>query len=409
MTAVPEFAGTPATEIGAAYVRLALAIEQHQSGYLDAYFGPPQWRCDADTAGRIALADLQSRARDLAGAVARGESDPRSRRFLSVQINAMQASLRILAGNPPAYADEVRELYDIEAQRVDDSVLDAAQRDLSVLLPGDGDLRERMQARRRRFEVPADRAAELYRLAMEETRRRTRALFELPGDESVEIALVHDKPWSAYNWYRGAGHSLIEVNADVPARADMFVELMAHEGYPGHHTEHAIKERALYAEAGLIEASVLLINAPECVVSEGIATTAADVLFTPEERERWQREVLYPRAGVNDDLPVDVVLRLHEAQQAMRAVSGNAALMLHAGSVPADVVADYIMRYSHRTRPEAERSIRFLTEPLSRSYTYTYDVGEELVRGLFARHDKAAVFKRLLSELLTPGDLRDWR
>jgi hypothetical protein len=187
---------------------------------------------------------------------------------------------------------------------------------------------------------------------------------------------------------------------------DTLVDLLAHEGYPGHHTEHVLKEQGLFEGASLIEASVLLINAPECVVSEGIATTAAEIIFGAEELERWQRAELYPRAGVADDLPVAEALRLREAQKALFAVNGNAAWLLHVDAWPVAEVMDYVMRFSSRTHTEAERSIRFLTEPLSRSYTYTYEVGRDLVRAALARGDRLAVFRRLLTELLTPDDLR---
>ncbi len=393
--------------IGAAYVRLALAIEQHQPGAIDAYFGPPEWKRAAETADPQPLPDLTAQAHELADALE--HADARSRKFLAAQVTAMQTTLRLLAGEQLAYADEVRGLYAIEPRRVDDRVLEAAMRDLESMLPGPGTLRERMQARRRRFEVSAQQASALYALVRDETRRRTRALFDLPDGEQVEITQVNDKAWGAYNWYRGKYQSLIEVNTDSPAHVDGLVELMAHEGYPGHHTEHALKEYGLFERAGLIEASVLLINAPECVVSEGIATTAAEIIFGAEELERWQRAELYPRAGVSDDLPVDVVLRLREAQKALQAVSGNAAWLLHVDAQPAADVIEYIMHFSSRTRAEAERSIRFVTEPLSRSYTYTYDVGRELVHDVLARGNRIAAFRRLLTEFLTPDDLRDWQ
>src|SRR5205807_1877531 len=139
------------------------------------------------------------------------------------------------------------------------------------MLPDDGTVQERLRARRRRFEVDGERALELFQVAIDEVRRRTRALFSLPDGEAVDIRLVNDKPWAAYNWYLGGHRSLVEVNADSPAHANALTGMMAHEGYPGHHVEHATKEQCLYEQNGWTEACVQLINAPECVISEGIA------------------------------------------------------------------------------------------------------------------------------------------
>ena len=233
-------------------------------------------------------------------------------------------------------------------------------------------------------------------------------MFDLPEDESVEIRFVADKPWGAYNWYLGNGRSLVEINSDSPFQANGIVGLMAHEAYPGHHTEHAIKELGMYKGLGWPEASVLLINAPECVVSEGIATTADEVTFAEGEVERWQRSELYPRAGVHDDLSSDEVDQLSKAQRALYGVQDNAALMLHVDGRPVEEVIAYLLRYSGRTRQEAERSIRFLTEPLSRSYTFTYSAGHALLETIFRNHDRVDVFRRLLSEPLTPADLTAW-
>ena len=359
-------------DIGTAYVRLALAIEQHQPSYIDAFFGPAAWKTRAEMEGKLALSELSARALTLARSIESLAADSQRTRFLAKQVTAMQTTLRILAGESVPYLDEVEQVYDISPERVDDRVLEEARRTLENLLPGNGSLNERLLERRRRFQVGNEAAAELFAIASTETRRRTRRFFDLPEDEAVEIRFVADKPWSAYNWYVGNGRSLVEINSDSPFRANGIVGLMTHEAYPGHHTEHAIKELGIYKGLGWPEASVLLINAPECVVSEGIATTAHEVIFAEGEVERWQRAELYPRAGVHDDLSSEEVDQLSKAQRALVGASDNAALMLHVDGRPVEEIIAYLLRYSGRTRQEAERSIRFLTEPLSRSYTFTY-------------------------------------
>jgi hypothetical protein len=59
---------------------------------------------------------------------------------------------------------------------------------------------------------------------------------------------------------------------------------MTHEAYPGHHLEHASKEAALVDGQGRLEASILLINTPDCLISEGLADLGERFVAPPEDR-----------------------------------------------------------------------------------------------------------------------------
>ncbi|CAN0475506.1 unnamed protein product, partial [Phaeothamnion confervicola] len=209
-----------------------------------------------------------------------------------------------LAGEPVSYEDEVRQSFDIEPERTPDAVYTEALAALDDALPGKGSgqsLAERNAAYRQRFEVPVEAARAIVPAIVAEVRRRTAALVTLPEDEAVELAFVSDKPWSGYNWYLGGNRSRIEINTDLPVKANALLDLMAHEGYPGHHTEHALKEQRLYRERGYGEHAILLINTPECVISEGIATLAASIVFAPGEAETWQAEHILAPLGITSD------------------------------------------------------------------------------------------------------------
>ena len=51
--------------LGERYVRLVLAMGQHDADYVDAYYGPPEWRTEAD-AQKLPLAEIRRRAAALA-------------------------------------------------------------------------------------------------------------------------------------------------------------------------------------------------------------------------------------------------------------------------------------------------------------------------------------------------------
>ena len=68
----------------------------------------------------------------------------------------------------------------------------------------------------------------------------------------------------------------------------------------------------------------------------------------------------------------------------------------------------YAQKYGLHTEQEAEHLIRFISNPLDRSYIFTYFAGRELLEELFARGDRYGYFARLLTEPVTPGQVQGW-
>ena len=66
---------------------------------------------------------------------------------------------------------------------------------------------------------------------------RTQALVELPAGEDAELELVEDERWVGVQLLPRRPRSRVVVNTDVPMQAAFVAELVAHELYPGHHTE----------------------------------------------------------------------------------------------------------------------------------------------------------------------------
>lgn len=381
------------------YIQLAFAIEAHVEGFVDAYFGPPALKAPTERREPAAIVD------DLAGlrAEVAASAYPAGRiAYLEAQLRAMQATARKLAGEQLAYRDEVRLLFDIEPIFTPETVFEEAIAALDQQLPGSGSVIERMEAWKKRFEVAPALARQMIDLISSEARRRTAELVALPAGEAVEFALVSDKPWSGYNWYLGNGRSLVEINTDLPIRANSLLDLVCHEAYPGHHTEHALKEQLLYNERGWGECAIQLINTPECVISEGSATLAEELIFGAEA-ESWAAETLYPLVGIEGD-PVREQ-RIGAAGWNLRALSGNAALMLHEQGADPEEVVRYIMRYGLRSEREARQSLRFISTPLWRAYTFTYFVGRDLINRWLSAGDRTTRFRQLLSEQIAPSVL----
>jgi hypothetical protein len=230
-------------------------------------------------------------------------------------------------------------------------------------------------------------------------RERTQQAFGLPDGEHVDFELVTDEPWSGFNYYLGGLRSRVAINTDLPVLSTSIAHLVAHEAYPGHHTEHSRKEVGLVRERNHLEETIFLVGTPQCLLAEGLADLGLEVLLG-DEPEPIVAEHLRP-LGVRYD--AEVVARVRHAGEALAAVRGNAALLLHdEGRAPGDVV-DYLARWSLLDRARAEKAVQFLTDPTWRAYISCYVEGLPLCRA-FTAGDPAR-FERLLTEALLPSDL----
>ena len=388
------------------YVLLAFAIDRHIPGYIDAYFGPPEVKAEAEASPLLPLKTLSIEAQQLAQAVPQAGFVNQRADFFTAQLAAMSATIQILQGERLPLAKEVEAIYGLEPNWVDEEVFLEAQRQLADLLPPGEDLHSRMAAYKKSAEVSPKAALPLLNMLLERMQTLTRRRFSLPAEENIELRLVTDQPWSAYNWYLGNARSRVEINTDLPLRATNFMGLIAHECYPGHHTELTSKEYRLLQEHGWQEHGIALINAPSCAISEGIANCALDTLLSTDEQAEWEGE-LFTRAGLK--LDPQRVAQIRQAQKPLERVSDNAAFMLHEHGASKEETAAYIQRWALSSPVEARKSVEFISHPLNRSYIFNYTLGQDLLEELFSTKGNRQVwFTRLLGEPVTPRLVRRW-
>jgi hypothetical protein len=400
---MPESNGRTRDPFHDAYLRLTLEIDRVVEGYVDAYLGPPELK--AEVAGLPskspdALLDDLARVREMAP-----DDDPDRAACLGAVFRSMDCLLRMQRGEEFDYPDEVARLFDVRAERVDESVFEAAHNALDTALPPGGSLAERLHALRETYEITdGDRVLELLELAREVTQRRTRAIVDLVEGEGIEIALTQGQLWSAYNWYQGNGRSLIEVNTDIPVSVLDMLDTLAHEAYPGHHTELQLKEQRLYRGLGYPESACALLLSPAAAISEGIAETAREIIFPGREAVDWTVDVLLPVGGLPPAVPADLYV-VEQAGQLSRRVRGNAALLYHGGQIDEAGAVDYLRTYALATEARARQAFSFIANPLYRAYVFTYTAGYDLIAGAAGEGDKLPVFKRLLLNEVSPSSL----
>ena len=383
------------------YLELGLGLGRHLDGLVDAYYGPADLRARVEAAPIRALGALADDARRLVADLDGGcdDLDPRRASWIRAQVLGLHTVAHTLAGEPVPYEDEVEACYGVRPHEVPEDELAAAHRALDAVLPGTGPLRDRFIAWRESQTVPPDRLEAAIRSLAEDFRERTARAFGLPEGETVEWLLESDKPWSGFNYYLGGLRSRVAINIDLPVLSTALGHLVAHEAYPGHHTEHARKEVGLVRRRGHLEESIFLVGTPQCLLAEGLADLALEALLG-ERPEPVVAEHLVP-LGVPYD--AEVVAAVAAAGEALAAVRGNVALALHRdGATPEEAVAVF-ERWALLPRARAEKAVQFLTDPTWRAYIFCYVEGLPLCRRFVA--GDPARFERLLTDQLTPADL----
>ena len=393
------------------YLLLALRLDQHIPGLVDGYFGPADLKADVDLGQLRSPAALAADAAWLLGRLGDEVADAQRRDWLAAQVTALQTQAAALAGNELPYVEHLQRCFAWTPERRDDALFAAAAADLEVLLPGPDPLADRLVAWDAQFVISVERLPAVVDWLVERFRARASALFGLPRGEDLTVRLVTNQPWSGYNWYDGGLRSRVDINTDLPVRAPDLVHTVAHETFPGHHLEHASKEAELIDRLGRLEASVLLINTPECLISEGLADLGYD-FASPIDEEIDLLIELFDRAAL--PLAADPAAARDAAERTMRMraprrrlgeVMVNTALMRHADGATHDEALAYLERAGRLAPHLAAKRIEFIEHPLWRTYVFVYSEGEALLRrwlDAVPEGERASRFGRLLREQLTP-------
>ncbi|MEE2034676.1 DUF885 domain-containing protein [Rhodococcus chondri] len=390
------------------YLLLGLSFDRLEEGFVDAYTGDPALRRQIENAPMPDPRDLSHTARRLRDEIPAAELPDERARFLDAHLRALDCSARKFAGESIGFVDEVEAYFDVRIEPGNEDDYRAAHRRLDALLPGHGttaSLAERLQAHRKSEVVPADRLAECVAAFSSALRDKVRAVYPLPETEQVEYEVVGDKPWSGFNYYLGDYRSRVAINSDLEQHMSQLPHLIAHEAYPGHHTEHCRKEAGLVG-AGQLEQTLFLVNTPQCLMAEGLADLAFEAIIGPGWG-LWAQEI-YADLGLRFD--GERAEQLHEASAGLLSVRQDAALLLHDRGRSPDEVAEFLQRWSLSSPERARQSLRFLSSPLWRAYISTYVEGYRLLGGWLDRApagaERADRFRRLLDEPLIPSSLR---
>ena len=395
-------------QIAESYVKLVLKVGLYDPDFVDAYYGPEEWRPDESKKEQIfPYEEFKWKITHLLESMEEvdttdwTDADWARQHFLARQMKAVWSRMDMIHGDTIPFNKESKYLYDAIAPHYPATYYDSLLEILDKAIPGSGNLADRYAAFRNQLVIPEDKLDDVFQAAIAEARKRTMEYIDLPENESFDLEYVKDKPWSGYNWYKGNNHSLIQINTDLPIYIDRAIDLASHEGYPGHHVFNVLIESQLVEKKGWKEYSVYPLFSPQSLIAEGSANFGINVAFPAEERIIFEKEVLYPLAGIDPALAETY----HKIQGTMSKLSyaGNEAARSYlSGEISREEAAEWLVKYNLNEPERALQRTRFFDK--YRSYVINYNLGKDLVKEYVESKggtpDNPAVLWEVFEELL---------
>ena len=399
-------------ELAREYLYLELSMGLHDSGHVDAYFGPEELQAAAKETA-LSLDQILTASADLAerlAAIDTGDDEMFGMRIagLIARLQALDTRITINKGEFLSFDDESMALFGSAAPDNDAAHFETILQELDALLPGEEPLSKRVEDFNNQFVIPLERLPAVFEAAMAECRKRTLLHIDLPEGESFTIEYVNDKPWSGYNWYQGNAISLIQVNTDFPIYISRAVDLGCHEGYPGHHTFNALLEKNLVNDAGWLEFSLYPLFSPQSLIAEGSGNYGIDLAFPGAERADFEKAVLFPLAGL-DAGTADRYYEIAALTGQLNFAGNEAARDYLNGEITREEAARWLQTYSMMREDKSLQRTRFIDA--YRSYVINYNHGKAMVTDYVERGDadadeRWARFEAMLSAPMLPSDLK---
>ena len=398
------------------YVKLVLKLGVYDADYVDAYYGPEEWKpggAEAVRKEKFPYTEFQRDVKQLLDLLEKATPSPAEklrRNSMLKQLVAVSAKIEMLSGKKLSFDEESSQLYDAVAPTRSESHYKVHLDELGKMLPGAGDVSARLEAYKRTFVIPKEKLDAVFKAAIAEGRRRTMKHIQLPSHESFTVEYVNNKPWSGYNWYKGNSFSVIQVNTDLPIFIDRAVDLACHEGYPGHHVYNLLMEKHLFRERGWKEFCVYPLFSPQSLIAEGSANFGIEVALPGQERAAFERDVLFPIAGF-DPQRASEYYKIQDVKAKLDDAGNEAARNYLDGQWNADAAAEWLVTYALYSPERAAQRVKFIER--YRSYVINYNLGQEMVRSFIERRGGTTanaelrwkVFEELLSEPHTPSAL----
>jgi hypothetical protein len=398
------------SDFGRKFLCLAHRIDKHNKGYVDFYIGPKKIRKIVDNEPITSPSKLLTDCKALQKDLFKQGYDKKRERYIEKMLTAMRTSIEILNCIEISIKEQFLRLYDVALQPVNESELDNLKEEFNKAYGGFEGLEEKMKDLRIRRTVPRDEVFVFFKKALNIVKLRTSEMFVdiLPKKESIFINLVKNKnvdevKWAYYNWYLGNFRSRIDVNPNYNMYWTAFLSAAAHEGYPGHHMEFSIKEQKLYRELNQFEHSILLLNSPKLMISEGIAELSLNMLFSYREQAEIGLQSFCPDALKEDS--IEVMMAQNKVKGKLTLFWYNFAYHSLIDKWSEEKLIQYATNFEVFSYETIKNQLKKIFNLVHSTTIFSYNIGRNLIINKYGVFPSVKNFRNLLINSILPSDL----
>ena len=181
------------------------------------------------------------------------------------------------------------------------------------------------------------------------------------------------------------------------------LDAAAHEGYPGHHTEFVVKEYYLYRKNSQFEHSILLLNSPTLIISEGIANNALNVLFS----YRDQAEISLKEfcSNLHEVVPLNTLIKQYSVKRKLDKFTYNLAYHALLDKWSEEKVTRYATSFKIFSKEDINNRLKLLKDPVHSTTIFSYFLGSKFILDKFGEFPSVKNFINLLIKPILPSDL----
>jgi hypothetical protein len=175
------------------YVKLVLEIGQYDGDFVDAYYGPEEWKPKGEKLGELPAEDFIKRASTLLtqcdGVDQTGYKaiDHARLELMKKQLIAVKTKVEMMNGKSFTFDEEAKLLYDAQPPHFSEAHFDSILADLDKMVPGAGELSKRYNDYIKQFIIPKDKLDVVFKTAIAEGRKRTNTHYQLPENENFVL------------------------------------------------------------------------------------------------------------------------------------------------------------------------------------------------------------------------------
>jgi len=314
--------------------------------------------------------------------------------YLQGTVLALKGFTRVMAGDNLTYEEKMRDIMELPLQPIPESKYEYLRNSVDTKMGAlgyTGSTIEMINKWKSDWNIPRDEVIPFARRYLDACKKATiERVVELPEEDGIdELYGVTGEFWSGHSSYLGNHKGRLRFNLDRPWSGPNFINVLAHEGYPGHQVSYCRWDWLFKQDKYPVEAAFYMLASPANTVFEGLPENGSHFLG-------WDQ----PGSSATE-IPEDLKVQLDlawDVADLQRIIQTRACMMYNVDGASKEDVMEYFRKTQIFSEVEAVNTIRFFSHPVQGIQYPSYYYGKWTVRkawDLCPEEKRAGLFKLL--------------